>query len=243
MQKIFTSLCLGRKGFRPILIMTLLFSLSGFGQETTLRGKVTAASDGLPVPGVNVIEKGTSNGVVTNMNGEYTIQVSPDAVLVFSYLGFKEKEVPVNGQNTIDVRLAEDLESLDDVVVVAYGTQKKATLTGSVSNIDGEELTKSQAVNLSSSLAGRLPGLSVNQRTGEPGGKDLDITIRGTGTFGDNNPLIIIDGVPREGVLERLNPEDIESISVLKDGSAAIYRQGSKWGNFGYYKKRYSRKD
>jgi len=223
MQQIFKILWPDRKGFPAVLMFILLLGFSGYGQEITVSGTVTGAMDGIPFPGVNVIQKGTSNGVVTNMDGEFSIQVSPEAVLVFSYVGFKEQEVQVNGRNQIDVQLAEDLESLDDVIVVGYGTQKKATLTGSVSNIKGEDLMKSQAVNVSTSLAGRLPGLSVNQRSGAPGNEALDITIRGVGTFGDNNPLIIIDGVPREGVLERLNPADIESISVLKDGSAAIY--------------------
>jgi TonB-linked SusC/RagA family outer membrane protein len=222
MQQIFKILWPDRKGFPAVLMFILLLGFSGYGQEITVSGTVTGAMDGIPFPGVNVIQKGTSNGVVTNMDGEFSIQVSPEAVLVFSYVGFKGQEVQVNGRNQIDVELAADLESLEDVVVVGYGTQSKVTLTGSVVDVSGEELTKSPNANITASLQGRLPGLIAVQRTGEPGRDDADILIRGNGTTGDNSPLIIIDGVERS-LIGRLNPEDIESISVLKDGSAAIY--------------------
>src|SRR5690606_8024337 len=143
-------------------------------------------------------------------------------VLVFSYIGFLSEEVAVNNQSVLNVELVPDITQLSELVVVGYGEQKKETLTGSVSNISGDEIVKSPSANVTNSLAGRLPGLAVNQRTGEPGRDDPNILIRGTGTFGNNNPLIIVDGVPRS-LMSRLNPEDIESISVLKDASAAIY--------------------
>lgn len=228
MQQILKMFWQDRNGFPAVLMFILLLGFSGYSQEIPVSGTVTEVSDGMPLPGVNVIQKGTSNGVVTNMDGEYSIQVSPGAVLVFSSLGFKEQEVEVNDQNQIDVQLVVDLASLDEVVVVGYGSQKKLTLTGSVVDVEGEELTKSPNPNVTASLQGRLPGLVAVQRSGEPGRDDANILIRGNGTTGDNAPLIIIDGVERS-LIGRLNPEDIESISVLKDASAAIY--GARGGN------------
>ncbi|MEK6481395.1 TonB-dependent receptor [Catalinimonas sp. 4WD22] len=192
-------------------------------QETTVTGQVTSLEDSEGIPGVNVVIKGTSQGTITDVEGKYSIDVpSPESVLVFSSIGYVAEEVVVGTQSMIDIALAPDITSLEEVVVVGYGEQKRETITGSVANIDGEEITKSPTPNVSNSLAGRLPGLVVNQRSGEPGRDDPNILIRGSGTFGDNGPLVVIDGVPRSN-MSRLNPEDIESISVLKDASAAIY--------------------
>ncbi|MDX1469892.1 MAG: TonB-dependent receptor, partial [Flavobacteriaceae bacterium] len=189
--------------------------------QQLVEGIVTDVN-GIPIPGVNVIQKNTSNGVVTDFDGNYQISVPSDAVLQFSFLGFETKEIQVNNQSTISVTLQQDQAQLDEVVVVGYGTQKKVTATGSVVDVSGEDLTKTPNANVTASLQGRLPGLVAVQRTGEPGRDDANILIRGTGTTGNNAPLIIIDGVERS-LIGRLNPEDIESISVLKDASAAIY--------------------
>ncbi|WP_199474124.1 TonB-dependent receptor plug domain-containing protein [Adhaeribacter pallidiroseus] len=190
--------------------------------EQTVKGKVTATT-GEPLPFVNVLLKGTSSGATTDAAGNYTITV-PDnnAVLVFSYIGYINQEITVGNRTTIDVQLVSDTKALEEVVVVGYGTQNKATLTGSVSQVAGAEIAKSPSANVTASLQGRTPGLTANQRSGQPGRDDPSILIRGTGTLNDNGPLIIVDGVPRSQ-LSRLNPEDIESISVLKDASAAIY--------------------
>ncbi len=177
---------------------------------------------GEPIIGANVLEKGTTNGVITDLDGNFSLTVSSSAVLQFSYIGYAPQEVSVAGKNIINVQMKEDAEVIDEVIVVGYGSQKKETLTGSVANIRGEEIAKSPAANVSSSLTGKLPGLIVNQRSGEPGRDDPNIVIRGFGTFGDSSPLIIIDGVERDN-MSRINPEDIESLSVLKDASAAIY--------------------
>jgi TonB-linked SusC/RagA family outer membrane protein len=203
-------------------------------QQEEITGKVTDAITGEPMVGVNVILEGTTTGVITDINGTYTISV-PDlsqATLVFSFIGYIIEKVEVDNQTQINISLVADIQNLDEVVVVGYGIQKKETLTGSVVNVAGKELTKSPSPNVSNSLAGKLPGLIVNQRSGEPGRDDPNILIRGAGTFaftGDNDkfwksnaPLIIVDGVPRD-LMSRLNPEDIESVSVLKDASAAIY--------------------
>lgn len=198
--------------------------------ELPVKGKVTDES-GVPLPGVNVIEKGTTNGTATDVEGSFSLNVANEnSVLVFSFIGYVSQEVTVGSQSTLNITLVSDVTTLSEVVVVGYGEQKRETLTGSVSNIKGEEVTKSPSVNVATSLAGRLPGLIINQRNGVPGREDIDIMIRGVNTMDSNPddginpnaPLIIIDGVPRDN-LSRLNPDDIESISVLKDGSAAIY--------------------
>ena len=150
------------------------------------------------------------------------LEVPAKATLVVSYVGYKTLEVPVNGKKTLNINLKEDTEMLDEVVVVGYGTQKKATLTGSVSQVGGEELKKVAATNLTNTLAGKTAGVIANTRSGEPGEDNADILIRGKGTLGSTSPLIVVDGIADRS-FSRLNPEDIESISVLKDASAAIY--------------------
>ena len=185
--------------------------------------------NGETLPGVNVLEKGTTNGTTTTANGEFNLEVqNENSILVFSFIGYTSQEIRVGNQTSIHVSMEPDIETLQEVVVVGYGEQKKATLTGSVANIKGGEIAKSPSINVSTSLQGKLPGLVVNQRTGTPGSENLDILIRGRSTLNDNGILIVIDGVPR-GNLEDLNPNDIESISVLKDASAAIY--GSRAAN------------
>jgi len=199
--------------------------------QLTVRGQVVSQTSKLPWPGVTVLIQGTNNGVVTDFDGNYEIEVSgPDAILVFSYVGYKTQEIPVNGQNIINVNLEEDQAYLNEVVVVGYGSQKKVTLTGSISEVKGEELERSPQPNLSNTLAGRIPGLIANNRGGEPGYDDSSISIRGLATTGNNDVLIVVDGVPGQiGGLGRLSPEDIESFTVLKDASAAIY--GSRAAN------------
>ena len=192
-------------------------------QQLRITGTVTDATTNESLPGVNVHVDGTTIGTLTDINGKYTIAVpNAEATLVYSFIGYLTQNIQVAGQTVIDVKLVPADETLQEVVVVGYGTQRKETMTGSISKVVGAELVKSPSVNVSSSLTGKLSGLVVNQRTGTPGNEELDIVIRGTGTFNNNDPLIVIDGVPRDN-LQRLNPEDIESITVLKDASAAIY--------------------
>lgn len=177
------------------------------------------------VPGVTVTVKGTTRGVLTDVSGKFSIEVdNENTVLVFSMVGYSSQEVTVGSRSVVDVSFKADNQNLSEVVVVGYGVQKKETVTGSVASVKGEELIKSPAVNLSNSLAGRLPGVVAVNRSGEPGYDGSAIRIRGSNTLGNNDALIVIDGIPnRAGGLERLNPNDIESISVLKDASAAIY--------------------
>lgn len=178
----------------------------------------------LPLPGANIQEKGTKNSAQSDGDGKFLISLkNQNAILVVSFIGFATKEIAVNNQTTITIVLQEDAANLNEVVVVGYGTQKKLTLTGAISTIKTEEILQTKTANLANNLTGRVAGLTINSRGGEPGSDEIDIVIRGIGTTGDNSPLYVIDGIANRGSFERLNPDDIESISVLKDASAAIY--------------------
>lgn len=209
-------------------LLTLLFctlcTTQLFAQRRTVSGTVSD-DKGEPLIGVNVAVKGTTVGSITNIDGKYSLEVpANDAVLIFSYIGYQKVEVPVGNKSVIDQMLNEDTQKIDEVVVVGYGVQKKETVTGSVSSVKGDELLKSPVANLSNAIAGRLSGVITLQRSGEPGYDGATIRIRGSNTLGNNDPLVVIDGVAaRAGGLERLDPNEIESMSVLKDASAAIY--------------------
>jgi TonB-linked SusC/RagA family outer membrane protein len=181
--------------------------------------------NGSTLPGVSVLVKGTTTAAMTDALGKYSIKIPADnAVLVFSYIGYTKLELPVGGKAVLDAKLSPDSRSLNELIVVGYGTQKKETVTGSISQIKGADLVKSPQPNLSNSLAGRFSGVIVNNRGGEPGYDGSNITIRGQATTGSNSVLVVVDGIPGQiGGLERLDPNDIESVSVLKDASAAIY--------------------
>jgi len=179
--------------------------------------------NGEPLPGANVLVKGTTSGTITNEKGEFQLEATPDAILQISSIGYKTIEMAVGNQTSIDVKMEIDVTQLTEVVVVGYGTQKKATLAGSVSQVAGSEIMKSPANNITSSLQGRLPGLTAVQRSGQPGRDDAILLVRGAQTLGNSGPLIVIDGVQGRDNLSRLNPEDIENVTVLKDASAAIY--------------------
>ncbi|KAA6300958.1 MAG: TonB-dependent receptor SusC [Candidatus Ordinivivax streblomastigis] len=199
-------------------------------QGITITGKVTDANGGT-LPGVNVTVKGTQIGVISDIDGKYSINVpNNNAALVFSFVGYATREQIVGAQRVIDINLFDDARVIEEVVVVGYGTQKKLTLTGSVVSTSGESIQKSAVVDLSQSLAGRMPGVIVNNRSGEPGMEATSILIRGRSTLGENSPLIIIDGVPGRESLSYLNPNDIENITVLKDASASIYGNRSANG-------------
>jgi len=187
---------------------------------------------GNPLPGVSIVVKGTATGTNTDMDGNFTITVPEGkTVLVVSSVGFQTQEINIAGKTSLTIVMAAGATGqLSDIVVVGYGTQKKVTVTGAVAQVKGSELAKSPSVNLSNALAGRLPGVTAIQSSGEPGYDGSTIRIRGSNTPNNSGALIVIDGVPdRAGGLERLNPQDIESMSVLKDAAAAIY--GSRAAN------------
>jgi TonB-dependent starch-binding outer membrane protein SusC len=192
-------------------------------QQQKITGTATDEK-GNPVAGVTVLVKGTTIGALTDATGKYTIDNAPlNATLIFSFVGMTTQEIPSNGQILIDVVLKEVAIGLDEVVVVGYGTQRKVTLTGSVSAIKSKELTHSPVVSVSNSLSGLLPGVIALNRSGEPGRDISSILIRGMSTTGNTNPLVVVDGIQGYTGWERINSNDIESISILKDASAAIY--------------------
>jgi TonB-dependent SusC/RagA subfamily outer membrane receptor len=212
---------LNRK-LRFLFFLTFSLSTSVLFAQTTVNGRVTSGDSALV--GATVQVKGTSNATQTNTAGQFSISAPGNGTLVISSVGFATQEIGINNRSSINVGLQPLSQQMNEVVVVGYGTQKKATVTGSVATVRGSELDKSPTLNLSNSLAGRLPGVTALQRTGEPGFDGSTIRIRGTNTMGNSGPLIVIDGVPdRAGGIDRLNPADIESMSVLKDASAAIY--------------------
>jgi TonB-linked SusC/RagA family outer membrane protein len=192
-------------------------------QNININGVVKDVN-GITLPGASVLEKGTNNGTSTDFEGNFSLKVKDlKSILIVSFLGYTKKELALNGKNSIDITLEEDTANLEEIVVVGYGSQKKVTITGAVSDIKTKEIQQTQTANLANNLTGRVPGLVINSRGGEPGSDAVSILIRGISTTGDNTPLYVIDGIPNRGSFERLNPADIESISVLKDASAAIY--------------------
>ena len=209
----------------------ILFTSLIFAQEQKITGDVTDES-GLPLPGATVLVKGTSNGATTDMDGNFSLTVEnpENKTLVVSFISYVTQEIPINNKTSFKISLKTNQESLSEVVVVGYGAKKRATLTGSISEVEGESLAKSPQPNLSNSFAGRMSGVITNNRAGEPGYDDSSILIRGLSTLGNNDVLVVVDGVPGQvGGLSRLSPEDIESVTVLKDASAAIY--GSRAAN------------
>ena len=183
---------------------------------------VVRDEQGVPVIGANVLEKGTSNGTITDMDGRYTLQVAEGATLQISYIGYGTKEMKVAGQSSIDVQLAEDSEALSEVVVVGYGVQRKVTTSGAVTKLEGDDINKMTVVNATKALQGLSSGITVVDRGGAPGSDDPEIYLRGVGTTGDAKPLILVDGI--EMSLSQVPASEIENISVLKDAaSASIY--------------------
>ena len=185
--------------------------------------------NGEPIIGATIMEEGTTNGTITDFDGNFVLEVADGAELDISYIGYQTQKLQASGK-ALAVTLKEDLETLDEVVVVGYGTQKKVSVTGAMASTKGSDLAKVPTANITNTLAGRLPGLISYNRSGEPGYDDAGLLIRGASTTGDSSPLIVVDGVAdRAGSLGRIDPNDIENITILKDASAAIY--GSRAAN------------
>lgn len=223
-------------------VLMLFICFAANAQNKVITGTILAADDGQPLIGATVVEKGTTNATITDVDGKYKLTLKGDKPsIVITYVGYLNETIEVGAQSNIEVKLVQDLKSIDEVVVVGYGTQTKGKLTGAVSQIKGDELLKGRSPNLSSSLSGRIPGVVVVSGSGTPGNDASKIRIRGVGTMkqswrtkpdgtselvDNNDPLIVIDGIPQgtdDHPLDRLDPSDIESMSVLKDASAAIY--------------------
>ena len=223
-RKLFSGIQVSRKCGYLFLIIILCFGsipLSAGSdaqqQQVTVTGTVTD-SQGESLPGVSVAVKGTTRGVISDIEGRFSVSVPDEkSVLVFSYVGYVTREITVGNNRILNITLQEDAQNLDEVVVVGYGTQKKATLTGSVVAVQSQELVTTKSANVQNMLTGKLPGLRNIQKTSEPGQFTNQFDIRGMGA-----PLLVVDGVPR-GDLPRMDPNDIESVSILKDASAAIY--------------------
>ncbi|MBN8652724.1 MAG: SusC/RagA family TonB-linked outer membrane protein [Cytophagales bacterium] len=205
---------------RRCLTVALIFgTLTSFAQQT-VTGKVTAADDGSGIPGVNVLEKGTTNGTVSDTEGNFRISVGANATLVFSFVGYASQEVAVGGQSVVNVSLQSDVTALSEVVVVGYGSQDKKEITGSVVSLSSEQFNRGNVNDPRQLLQGKVPGLSIYNRGGNPN-SSATFRLRGISTIGSNSqPLIVIDGVLGAS-LDNVDPNDIESINVLKDGSAA----------------------
>ena len=204
-----------------LLMTCFVGSVTAQGQSM-VKGTVTD-SNGEPLIGVSILVKGTTNGVVSDINGGYSISAGASDVIQFSYVGYTTQEIQVGNNKILNVTLEEDTKRLDEVVVVGYGTQKKVNLTGAVSSIDSEELINKPVMSTAQAIAGLAPGLSVVSNSGRPGA-GASVKIRGTGTFSSagTDPLVLIDGL--SGSMDDVDPNDIQSISFLKDAaSASIY--------------------
>ncbi len=213
-------------------LMFALLSVSAYAQHR-VTGTVTDASDGSTLPGVSVMVKGTTTGTITDVDGEYQINTSSDAVLEFSFVGMTTIEVPVDGRNIVDVSMTSSLVGLEEVIVVAYGTTKRESFTGSASVVDSEKISNMPINSVEQALSGSAPGIQIGNTSGQPGSA-VQMRIRGTGSISSSNePLYVIDGVPVASgslsqntsfggnALSALNPSDIESVSILKDAAAA----------------------
>ncbi|MEM9525844.1 MAG: TonB-dependent receptor [Bacteroidota bacterium] len=217
----------------PLLLFLLgSFSLTASTNDASFFIEITGTvvdEEGTPLIGVTVRENGTTSGTVTDLDGNFSLNASSaDAVLIFSYTGFATQEVALNGRTRLDVTLETDVAQLDEIVVVGYGTQQKSDVTGSLSQVGGDDLIVAPTPNLSAGLAGKLSGVITLQTSGQPGFDDAAFQIRGRSTLGNNNPLILVDGVERS--LSRINPFTIQSITALKDAaSTAVY--GSRAAN------------
>ena len=190
-------------------------------QTSTVSGVVISGTDELPLVGVSVLVKETANGTITDMDGNFKLNVVSGQTLVFSYIGYVTQEIVVTDQKSLNVILKEDTEILDEVVVVGYGVQKKKLVTGATVQVKGESLAKMNTNSPLQGMQGQTPGVNISSTSGQPG-SDMKVSIRGLGTVGNSSPLYLIDGVG--GDISTLNPADIESIDILKDAaSAAIY--------------------
>lgn len=214
---------------RYVVVVLMCASTGAYAQSKTVTGKVTSGEDGSSIPGVNIIEKGTSNGTVTDVDGKYSITVGTNSTLVFSFVGYTSNEVVVGNQTTIEVKLQPDVTSLSEVVVVGYGTQEKKELTSAVTSVKAEDFNRGTVNDPAQLLQGKVAGLNIAKAGNDPNGT-YNIRLRGIASFGANTePLVVIDGVIG-GSLSTVDPNDIASIDVLKDGSAAaIY--GSRGGS------------
>ena len=196
-----------------LLFMVMASTASSYAQNV-IKGVVMDVSDN-PLPGVSVMVKGTNTGTTTDLDGRYSISAPKNGTLVFTYIGMAKQEVKISNKRTLNVVLEEDVSLLDEVVVVGYGIQKKAHLTGSVTAVNSKELLKASTGNITQALVGKLPGLVTKQPSGGPGNDNVEILVRGRSTYQGEGygPLVLVDGVERS--MSQIDPNDVESITVL----------------------------
>ncbi|MGE8299496.1 MAG: carboxypeptidase-like regulatory domain-containing protein, partial [Sphingobacterium paramultivorum] len=202
-------------GLSAMMMFTVGASMAQ--QKISITGRITD-SQGAPLSGVTIREKGGKTATSTNEAGQYAISVLENATLLISYIGYQDQEINPKGRSIINISLEKNTSALDEVVVVGYGTQKKVNLTGSVATVGADKLTNRPIMNLAAALGGTAPGIRVTQGNGNPGSEDVSIRVRGTGSFNNNNPLILVDGAVADMV--PLNTDDIENISILKDAAS-----------------------
>lgn len=218
MKHLFLFMSAGNKRKSLLLWAVLTFSVMLQAQNIAVQGIVKDVM-GEPLPGVNIMEKGTTNGVISDLDGKFTLSVSgTNSVLVVSFVGYASQEVSVKGKRSLSITLKEDAELLDEVVVVGYATQKKATLAAAVSSVNNKDLARSTSTSAANALVGKVSGITARQKSGQPG-TSTNLQIRNMGT-----PLYVIDGIMKdETAFNALDIHDIENVSILKDGAAAIY--------------------
>ena len=230
------------KSTLPIILFSMFPGIAGIAatESATLDNPLvsTVTQQNKKVSGVvydtngdpAIIVKGTTNGTITDMDGKYTLEVPANAILQISYIGYNTQEIPIGNKTTININLKEDTQALDEVVVVAYGTQKARSVTGSMSKLDASELSDMPVSQIGEKLQGKFSGVQINQANGEPNG-GLVIRVRGAASInGGNEPLVVIDGFPTTSGLASISPDEIENITVLKDAaSASLY--GSRAAN------------
>lgn len=206
-----------------LLMLSLILTLVLHAQELQIKGQVISAADKFPLIGVNVLEKGTTNGTITDVDGYFTLTIKSGSVLVVSYMGYKNQEIVVRSASPLKIVLHEDTEVLDEVVVVGYGVQKKSVVTAAISKVTAEDLNNTKPSRVEDALKGKVSGVQITQSSGQPGA-DSKVRIRGIGTINNSEPLYIVDGMAVDGGINYLNPVDIQSVEILKDAaSAAIY--------------------
>ncbi|HEY3389100.1 MAG TPA: TonB-dependent receptor plug domain-containing protein, partial [Prolixibacteraceae bacterium] len=222
LDELFAGTDVGHQVIDKQIILTAKSKIENQQQVKKVTGKVTDAT-GIPLPGVSIVVKGTTTGVISDNNGIFSLSLPDDTrTLVFSFIGMKTQEIVIAGKTSINVTMTEETVGLEEVVAIGYGEKKRANMTGSVASVDFKTLESRPITNTIDAIQGVLPGLTVQRSSGQPGSEGFDLNVRGlSSTNGGNSPLVLIDGVA--GSLDLLNPADIESISVLKDASSSIY--------------------
>ena len=214
-----------------ILVIAPVFIFQAFAQDRTITGVVTSSDDGLPLPGVSVVVRGTTIGATTDIDGRYSLSVPENArTLVFTFVGMIPREELIEGRSSIDVSLEPDVLGIEEIIVTSFGTSKKGAFTGSAVQVNASKIENRPISNLTSAIEGASPGIQVTAGRGQPGSSQ-SIRVRGFGSYGaSNSPLYVVDGAPYSGDISAINPNDIESVTVLKDAaSTALY--GNKAAN------------